>query len=127
MILPFLIQDLCTTPCPLHGRPFLMFLVPMAGIQSLIVALQGLRYLLILIFYCPFSILLLCSHHQYRLLQVEDHGVYEELHVPLLETGIAHPGKAVSSFQGTNTLFNPIVYVDDESAAGYKVRGLPRA
>ncbi len=57
---------------------------------------------------------LLCCHHQYCLLQVEGDSSEDELHVPFLESGIAHPGETIPSLQGTNTLFNPIAHTADQ-------------
>ncbi len=51
----------------------------------LIVAMQGLRYLLfwyLSFFVCPSPML----HHQYCLLQVEGDSSEDELHVPFLES-----------------------------------------
>lgn len=62
----------------------------------------------------PWSISLLCSHHQYRLLQVEGDGREDKLHISFLESGIAHTGETIPSFEGSHSLFNPVSHVDDE-------------
>ncbi len=55
-------------------------------------------------------------------------AVRHELHVPFLESGIAHPGETIPRFQGTNTLFNPIAHTADQPVRKTltKVSGLPR-
>ena len=67
----------------------------------------------------PWSIFLLlsllCSHHQYRLLQVEGDDREDELHISFLESSIAHTGETIPSFEGSHFLFHPIVHTADES------------
>ena len=66
----------------------------MVVIQGLILLIQGLYCLLFDFLHCLEHASLM-SLSSVRFFEVEGHGIQEELHVPLVETKVAHAGKPV--------------------------------